>query len=136
MSEKKYNIQCMSIHHTENGPAGARSWEITSDGKVWPCCKFVTDLYPPEHAHLKENNPGNETINDKKIMDLIKSDPDWNNAFKRPMEDILNHPIYQEYISLKGWETDTPPIPCQKYCNFNQTENRNEKHASRHKVQS
>lgn len=134
MSEKKYNIECMSIHDTEKGPAGARSWEITSDGKVWPCCKFVTDLYP-DSAQILKNNPNNATIRDSKIMDLIKSNPDWNNAFKNSMEDILNHPIYQEYISLVGWNTDNPPLPCQKYCNLNQTKDRDEKHASRHRVQ-
>ena len=126
MAKQKFNIQCMSIKLETND---TREWEITADGKVWPCCKFVADLYP--EAKMIEDDLSNATIQKKKIMDEIKNNPDWNNAFKKPMKDILSHPLYVDYISRMGWDSNNPPIPCQMYCNLNQTENRNAKHASR-----
>ena len=129
MADKKFNIQCMSMQSDADDGSKTRAWEITSDGRVWPCCKLVSDLYP-ESTRLIDD-PRNATLQDNKIMDEIKNNPDWNNAFKKTMKDIISHPLYVNYISSLGWENDNPPIPCQIYCNLNQTEDRSEKHASR-----
>ena len=99
------NIECMSML-----PDNTRAWEITADGKLWPYCKIVVDLYPPKIEERRQ------TLKDKTIMDQIKNNPDWNNLFENSFEDIINHPIYKDYISPDGWKTNTPPVPCMKYC--------------------
>lgn len=87
-----------------------RDWEITADGKLWPCCKFVIDIYPWDPSEDKI------TLQDKKIMQEITNNPNWNNLFENSFEDIANHPLYKDYISLKGWDSDNPPLPCAIYC--------------------
>ena len=125
---KKCNIKCMSMDfQDDDGTTSRREWEITADGKVWPCCKFVVDLYPGNEIHA--------TNQDKKIMNLINDDPDWNNLFKRPLSEILNHHMYTDYISPTGWTSDSPPLPCQEYCDFNNIDPDQTKHASKLKSQ-
>ena len=109
-----------------------REWEITADGKVWPCCKVLTDLYP-QNAYT---NSENHTVKDKKFMHYVINDPDWNNAFKKSMSEILNHPLYSEYITQSGWESDTPPHVCLSYCNINlDIDKHSKKHVTKWKVQ-
>lgn len=120
---KSHNIRCMTLDNYSRGKA--RDWEITADGKLWPCCKFVTDLYP--ESQIRNGNP---TTQDLTFMHRVIMDPDWNNVFKNSINDILNDPLYKDYIAPAGWESDNPPVPCLKYCNLN-AEERDKKHTTR-----
>lgn len=99
----EHNIECMAWD-TENGN---RQWEINIDGKVWPCCIFVIDAYP-YLAH--------ELLETKEFMDLYEKDPNWNSLHHHSLEEIQQHPFYQEIVHPKGWESDNPPNICAKYC--------------------
>lgn len=84
-----------------------REWEINTDGKLWPCCKFVI---------MMESQSGLEKLNDPILQDLIKKDPNWNSLYHHSMHDIINHWAYSEYIHPTGWTSDGPPAPCVKFC--------------------
>ena len=86
---------------------GRRSWEINTDGKVWPCCKFINKIY---------SNNGIKKLNDEKLEKLIQEDPNWNNIFVNSIDDIMSHWAYSEYIHPIGWNSDSPPDLCARLC--------------------
>jgi hypothetical protein len=105
-----YNIRCMSWHVDEsdaNNIPERRDWEINTDGKVWPCCKFISKIY---------SHNGLENLGDEKLKTLIENDPDWNNIYKHDIKDIINHWAYSEYIHPRGWNSNNPPDVCARLC--------------------
>lgn len=89
-----------------------REWEITSDGKVWPCCVYANlwDLRGDEDAPLSIEK------DDPKLAKLMKDDPDWNNLEKHSLEEIVNHEIYLSHFYFEGWEGDNPSGVCVEEC--------------------
>lgn len=103
---KKHNIiDCMS--YLKEDDELFREWEVTVDGKLWPCCHYMVKTVPDFTEELLE---------DDVLMKLHKNDPDWNNVTVKGMEVVINHPYYQNYCSPKGWNSENPPPLCKALC--------------------
>lgn len=103
-------IKCMSWEGDERDITSnpkERRWEISTDGRIWPCCKFI----PYVHSQLDS-----KSLKDKKLDTLINQDPDWNNIYKHDIKDIINHWAYSEYIHPRGWNSESPPDICSRLC--------------------
>lgn len=100
-------------HSSEDQDPDFREWEINTDGKLWPCCKFIIML---------ESQNGLEKLNDPLLKDLIVNDPNWNSLLHNDIHDIVNHWAYSEYIHPKGWNSENPPAPCIRFCSKNKKE--------------
>lgn len=84
----------------------SRDMEVHLDGKVWPCCKYTTELG-------KQNTILNS---DEYLVSLNKNDPDWNNSLVYPIDQILEHEFFTTYVNDTGWNSDSPPPLCKKKC--------------------
>lgn len=104
---KKCNIMC-DVHGRKR-----REWEITSDGRVWPCCYFA-------NAWDLRNNPDVDVVplllEDEGWVVASTEDSDWNNLAVHPLDDIIEHSFFQETIFFPGWESDNPNGLCVKEC--------------------
>lgn len=80
-----------------------RDWEVTVDGRLHPCCYYA-------------NNWSERNFKDEKIAQEYADNPDWNNLLIHTMEEIVSHPLYDEYIHFPGWESDNPPPVCVSEC--------------------
>ena len=92
---------------------GKREFEITSDGRVWPCC-YYANLWqlrddPDEEADVRLSD-------DSEVMKLLEKEPDWNNLAIHSLEDIVNHDIYWSHFWTGGWEGDDPSPICAHEC--------------------
>lgn len=98
---------------------GKREWEITSEGRVWPCCYFANawdkrhDPRSKEHARLKEDLP---------IWRLMQEDSEWNSLNTYGLEDIIKHEVFWNHIWHTGWDSDNPSPICLKECNEGKSE--------------
>lgn len=107
----KCKINCLAMTKNYKGE-DVREWEITPEGRVWPCCYFA-------NAWDKRSIPNEETKllqEDKVIMDTFKEDYDWNNLNTYSLEKIINHTLYWTHIFNEGWNSDQPPSICEKEC--------------------
>ena len=95
-------ILCPIITHHEDG-SWEREWEVTTDGRLHPCCYYA-------------NNWSERNFKDDKIEKEYKDNPDWNNLLEHTMEEVMAHPLYNEYIHFTGWESDNPPTVCVAEC--------------------
>ncbi len=102
-------VLCMSWDSEHN----MRQWEINIDSKVWPCCIFVTQVYPYMQPEL---------MNTPEFMELYAKDPDWNNLQKHTLEEIQSHTFYTEIVHPKGWNSNNPPNICKMLCNKNKVD--------------
>lgn len=80
-----------------------REWEVTVDGRLHPCCYYA-------------NNWSERNFKDDKIKKEYENNPDWNNLLVHTMEEIMSHPLYNEYIHFSGWKSDNPPPVCVNEC--------------------
>tara|TARA_R110000851_G_scaffold193340_1_gene344078 strand:- start:577 stop:912 length:336 start_codon:yes stop_codon:yes gene_type:complete len=101
----KYNITCQAFFPNDN------KFTVSEDGTVWPCC-----YYAATHISASEPNQRNPISDDEDIVNLRKTDPDWNNLNKRPLEEIINHDYFVNRVSPVGWHGDNPPPLCIEYC--------------------
>lgn len=83
-----------------------RDWEVTTDGKLWPCC-YYSNSWEGKHRLI---------LNDKKIMQEFEKDPDWNDITKYGLDAVVEHEIFNEYIWFPGWNSDSPPELCVREC--------------------
>jgi len=105
-----------------------REWEITPDGRVWPCCFFANAW------DKRRNNNDNETkrlMEDKVIWNLLQTDPEWNSLNTHELDDIVNHKVFWTHIWYTGWESDNPPPICLKECSNNKAQLNIRKHNNR-----
>ena len=102
MANKQPPVIKCAYHSLKN-----RQWYISEEMRVYPCCFYV-----------EQDILGLIELTDPKFVKLCKSDPDWNNLEKHPMEEIINHPMYQHDIWYPGWESDPSRI-CIKQCGPN-----------------
>lgn len=106
----KCNIQCAALEEARN----IRRWEVTPEGRVWPCCYFSTSW---DKRNVDDNDFNTKALlNDKRIMDVMKNDPNWNNLEYHSMNEIIEHELFQTYIYYKGWESDNPAELCVRNC--------------------
>ena len=106
----KCNIFCSQHYHNY------REWEITSDGRVWPCC-FYANAWDKRLA--TDHNSFVETqrlLDDDIFWQLLQQDPDFNNLTIHSFDNIISHPIFNKHIYFEGWRSETPPTICVAEC--------------------
>lgn len=101
-------IDCMSHSRKKRG------WEVTPEGKVWPCC-FWSNAWDRRHDE-RSSLDHKLLMSDPKFIKLMEDDPDWNSLTKHSFDDIVAHEYYNEDIYFPGWESDTPHELCVKEC--------------------
>jgi hypothetical protein len=73
---------------------------IDENSRVFPCCYLATM--------------------EKKSPMLSSLDRDWNDLKKNDLIDILNHPVFREYLTPKNWAREKTCDPvCLKKCKIN-----------------
>jgi hypothetical protein len=102
----KCKIVC-PVHKDE-----AREWEISSEGRVWPCCYFANGWEKKGH----KNDETDLLFSDSEIRKLFNEDTDWNSLNTYSLEEIVDHEIFWTHIWKQGWESDNPPPMCEKEC--------------------
>lgn len=83
-----------------------RRWEITNDGRLWPCC-FYANAWQEQSRTVTE---------DATIMSTYEHDPTWNDLNIHSIKTAEQHDIFQKYLFLDGWESDSPPRLCVEEC--------------------
>lgn len=123
----KYKIDCIS--HCQS----KRSWEITPDGRVWPCCYFGNgwDKRNRKDDKTKLNPEGLDfeymsLMSDPEFVELMETDPNWNNLEYNNLDDIIAHEYYWTKIWYPGWESDTPHPTCISECSVQVNEHTGE----------
>ena len=106
----KCNIFCGQHNETR------RDWEVTADGRVWPCCYYANAWDMRRTSDNGEFELTATLINDNKFFQLLQTDPDFNNLAMHSFDKIISHPIYTSYIYFEGWNSEEPPTTCVKEC--------------------
>jgi len=107
-------IKCAALRKNNQGQE-TRDWEITTDGRVFPCCYFV-NCYT---MHSQSDHQAGDVElwrNDKVLMEKFEKDPDWNKVPENNFDDIINDDFWWDYVYTKGWNSAEPPIICKKEC--------------------
>jgi len=94
--------------HTEN----SREWEVSSEGRVWPCCYFANGWEKKQY----NNDETDLLFSDSEIRKLFNADPEWNSLNTYSLEEIVDHEIFWTHLWKQGWESDNPPPMCEKEC--------------------
>jgi len=115
----KCNINCHAIEHGKGGKV-IRQWEITPEGRMWPCCNFANGWDSRFSPELLDNPPPTDVsvllLHDRIIMDVMNNTPEWNDLEHHTLEEIMSHELYQKYIFTEGWNSDNPPPVCVINC--------------------
>ena len=106
----KCNIYCSQHSKTE------RDWEITPDGRVWPCCYYDNAWDKRLATEFGQFGETLFVINDDIFWGLLQQEPDFNNLEIHSFDEIINHPIFQKHIYFEGWQSDNPPAMCVEEC--------------------
>jgi len=102
----KEQIVCM-FHDGERS-----EYDITVDGRVWPCCKFVNAITKIESGQVKYG----ALEGDDYFFKLRDEDPNWNSLEHHTLDEILEHDYFQNYVSDKGWKSGNTSILCKLRC--------------------
>lgn len=107
----KCNIICMAMRKDALGPGkDIREWEVDNQGRVWPCCYYANSVLGSEEE-LRNNRS-----KDLRFTKMLEEEPDFNDLKKYTLEEIIEHPIYDEFIAPRGWNSDDPPGLCVIEC--------------------
>ena len=105
-----------------------RGWEVTPEGRVWPCCFFANAWdkrhmlhsdeteHPTEEDFNRVNDESATLLDDKRMMAIMEADPNWNMLSHHTLKEITEYEIFQSYIFTPGWNSDNPPTVCSKNC--------------------
>ena len=109
----KCNIKCIVWDEKRN----IRDWEITPEGRVWPCCFFGNQW------DRSQKEPQSTSVKilteDPRFVKQLKKDPDFNNLKKYNFDEIVDSEFYNNDIWWPGWNSDNPPQVCVKECTVN-----------------
>ena len=111
-------IYCQ-LHNKEE-----RDYNITAEGRVWPCC-FFSNAWD---KRLNQHFPGMSLLevdrfkSDKKLMSYVEEDFDFNNLNVYDLDTVLSHELFTDYAFYDGWDSDTPPVICEFQCGVVQAE--------------
>ena len=107
----KCKITCPSHSDTE------REFEITPEGRVWPCC-YYANAWEKRFSLVNKDGGDQEaqTFLDDEIYQVMKEDPTFNHLDHYELNDIMQHKIFWERIYTPGWESDNPPHICKLNC--------------------
>lgn len=100
------NIHCHA-HNTKR-----RNWEVTPEGRVWPCCYFSNAW----DTRTDANTGTTDFFNDQRMQKLMKDDFHWNSLEHHALDDIIAHEVFQTHIFYEGWSSDNPPPICVTNC--------------------
>lgn len=119
----KCDIWCMAKQHKNHSGDPVEYFEIGIDGRVWPCCHYVSTWFKASAAdEYEEQLPYKKLFDsDKVLSELMKSNPEWNNTLYTNLDDIINNPIFSDYIGETGWNSENPPALCVHFCDRNKT---------------
>ena len=92
-----------------------RSWDITPEGRVWPCCYFGNDWYRRFETDRRPAGEADFLFTDPVLEEIMTNDPEWNSLEKHSLDDIIAHEYYWTKIWTPGFEND-PHIICQREC--------------------
>lgn len=109
----KCKITCPSHSDTN------REFEITPEGRVWPCCYYANAWEKRFALVNKDGGDGwqeAKTFLDDEIYQVMKEDPKFNHLDHNELDDIMQHKIFWERIYTPGWESDNPPHICKLNC--------------------
>lgn len=112
----KCKVDC-PIHHREGDKRG-REFEITPEGRVWPCC-YYANAWEKRGALTDPSQEGyNEasTLLKDPIYEVLKTDPNFNHLDHNDLNSIIQHQIFWETIYYPGWESDNVPFICKENC--------------------
>ena len=108
---KKCRISC-SVHDHKT-----REFEITSDGRVWPCCVYANAWDTRFDKGSSEDYHSTYIYKSDPVMAKLDSeDPNWNQLSEHGLDEIIDHEIYWTHIWYPGWEGDAPPPLCVEEC--------------------
>lgn len=109
----KCNIKCIVWDEKRN----IRDWEITPEGRVWPCCFFGNQW------DRSQKEPQSTSVKilteDPRFVKQMNKDRDFNNLKKHSLDEILECDFYNNDIWHPGWNSDNPPQVCVKECTVN-----------------
>tara|TARA_B100000809_G_scaffold264169_1_gene319279 strand:+ start:1443 stop:1901 length:459 start_codon:yes stop_codon:yes gene_type:complete len=124
----KCNIDCM----TYNKDKDMREWEVTAEGRIWPCCFFANAWEKKMSTELeigmtangvsfkkdsrKMNEESARLFNDTEFKKHIDKDYNFNKLSHHDLDTIVDHPYFNETVWFQGWESDTPHAICSKQC--------------------
>jgi hypothetical protein len=100
-NSENYQVSCKvscQFHSTTK-----RQFYVDENMQVWPCCFYAASKIL-----------GRLELEDPALAASLAEDQ-WNDLSKNKMEDIVNHPMYQENIFYKGWATE-PSNLCMRQC--------------------
>lgn len=110
--ENKNDITCNERGTFEN--VVEDYFEITADGKVWPCCMYIS-------MYLRMNEPGQEAykealFEDPVFKELSDQDENWNSIHHYNLDSIISNRFFTEHNNNTGWDSDSPPFACTLFC--------------------
>lgn len=108
---KTCRVECMT-HSLDK-----REFEITSDGRVWPCCYYANawDARFDKDKDLDNHSTYLYKL-DPIMTKLDTEDPNWNNLEFHDLDEIIDHEIYWTHLWLDGWEKETKAPLCMEEC--------------------
>jgi hypothetical protein len=62
------------------------------------------------------NDESATLLNDNRMATIMNDDQNWNMLSHYTFEEIIAHEVFQSYIFLPGWQSDSPPTVCSKNC--------------------
>lgn len=93
--------------------ADFREFEITPEGRVWPCCYYANAW--EKRKDIKDSEEAQSFRKDG-IWEVMKKDPNFNHLDHYSLKEIINIDYYQKECFIPGWESDNPPHLCELNC--------------------
>jgi hypothetical protein len=110
--KNKNSIECRELYDEIE-----RYWEVDTEGRVWPCCHYLT-LWVQSQSSVDfgRDEYQKQFYSDKTVAKYFKENPNWNNLTKYPVDQIFEHEFFTTYVNHHGWNSDSPPKLCEKIC--------------------
>ena len=100
---------------TYNKDKDMRDWEVTADGRVWPCCYFANGW--DKRFNKDKGNDGSEKLfGDAEFKKCIDEDSNFNSLLHHDLDTVIDHPYFNETVWFPGWESDNPHALCSSEC--------------------
>lgn len=107
----KCSVDCL-VHQKDK-----REFEITPEGRVWPCC-YYANAWEKRSSLVSKQDGYSEALTLLKdpIYEVMKKDPNFNHLDHNDLNSIIQHPIFWDTIYYPGWESNDVPHICKINC--------------------